>query len=163
MNKVNKAVFLDRDGVIIEEQGHYNFLADHVNINDGMVESLQILQEKGYLLIVITNQGGIAKKLYNHKEVKEVHKTLREFFQTYGIKITDFYYCPHHDKVGKCLCRKPDSLMLEKAMAQYHIDPDQSYFIGDTERDVLAGDKAGLSSILIQPNADLGNYLDQIL
>ena len=53
--------------------------------------------------------------------------------------------------------------MLEKAMAQYHIDPDQSYFIGDTERDVLAGDKAGLSSILIQPNADLGNYLDQII
>ncbi len=159
----NKAVFLDRDGVIVSEKGHYNYLPEHVRINDGIVEALDLLQKRGYLLIAITNQGGIAKALYGHLEVKNFHKTLKEFFNSYSIKIHDFFYCPHHDKFGKCLCRKPDSLMLEKAMALYHIDPSQSYFIGDSERDSLAAKKAGIKPIQIIPNDNLGNYLDQIV
>jgi D-glycero-D-manno-heptose 1,7-bisphosphate phosphatase len=162
MSKTNKAVFLDRDGVIVEEAGHYNYKAEHITINEGIVESLKKLQDKGYLLIVITNQGGIAKGLYGHKEVREIHKSLRNFFQSYGIKITDFYYCPHHDKQGKCLCRKPDSLMLEKAMAKYQIDPKQSYFIGDSDRDVEAAEKADITGIKIEANADLDKIMDQI-
>ena len=159
---MNKAVFLDRDGVLVAENGHYNFKPEHISINEGAVEALAAWQQKGYMLIVITNQGGIAKGLYTHKHVKDFHKTLKDFFHSYGVKITDFFYCPHHERFGNCLCRKPNSLMLEKAMGKYRIDPGQSYFIGDTERDQEAGNKAGLTPILIEANSDLTGYVSLI-
>ncbi|MFC2114367.1 D-glycero-alpha-D-manno-heptose-1,7-bisphosphate 7-phosphatase [Bacteroidota bacterium] len=159
---MNKAIFLDRDGVLVAEKGHYNFKSEHVIINDGVIEALAEWQQKGYLLIVITNQGGIAKRLYTHKHVKQFHKTLKDFFHSYKIKIHDFYYCPHHEKTGKCLCRKPDSLMLEKAMSKYKINPEKSYFIGDSDRDKEAGEKAGLTPVLIEANDNLSNYLNRV-
>lgn len=159
---MNKAVFLDRDGIIIKERGEYNYKEDHIQIVEGIVEALKKLQDKGYLLIVITNQGGIGKGLYTHARLREIHRDLKSFFASYGIKIMDFYYCPHHPVTSACLCRKPDSLMLEKAMARHNIDPEASVFIGDNQRDIDAGVKAGVPTILVPGNADLNDYIGKL-
>ena len=155
----NKAIFLDRDGVIITERGEYNYKSVHISFPEGIVEALQYLSKKGYLLIVISNQSGIAKGLYNHRDTKEIHKVIKEFLASYGVKITDFFYCPHHPSQGKCICRKPDTLLIEKALAIYHIDPSKSYLIGDMVRDAEAAVKAGLTPVKINPNDNLTGYL----
>jgi len=159
---MNKAIFLDRDGVIIMERGDYNYLEQDITIVEGIAAALRELSKKGYIFIVITNQGGIGRGLYSHERVNEIHKQIRIYFESEKVTITDFYYCPHHPSVSACLCRKPDSLMLEKAMARYHIDPSQAWFIGDTERDIEAGLKAGVKTLLIPSNAVLGEYLGMI-
>ena len=157
---MQKAVFLDRDGVIIKERGEYNYLPEHLLFVDGIEEALLKIQNAGYILIVITNQGGIAKGIYTHLDVKTMHQAILDHFLKHHILITAFYYCPHHRDFGSCICRKPDSLMLEKAMHVYNIDPDKSFIFGDSERDILAGEKAGLQSIRIKANDNLNNYLD---
>jgi D-glycero-D-manno-heptose 1,7-bisphosphate phosphatase len=159
---MNKAILLDRDGVIITERGDYNYLEKDITIVKGIAAALRELSKQGYMFIVITNQGGIARGLYSHERVNEIHEQVRLHFESEKVTITDFYYCPHHPSVSACLCRKPDSLMLEKAMARYDIDPVQSWFIGDAERDIEAGIKAGLKTLLIPSNADLGEYLEMI-
>jgi len=157
-----KAVFLDRDGVILREEGHYNYLPDHFALVEGIVEALQIFQRKGYLLIVITNQAGIGKGIYNHNDVRHIHELLINSFKQHAICIKDIFYCPHHETSSKCICRKPDSLLLEKALNLYKINRDESYFIGDSDRDVLAGEKAGLKTIKINSNSNLSSILSLI-
>lgn len=159
---MRKVIFLDRDGVINFEPGDYTFEVDKFDIIDGLFEALKILKEKGYQFIVITNQGGISKQIYNHSDVNSVHLYMQECFTQAGIDLLDIYYCPHHAVNEKCICRKPDSLMLEKAVARYNIDKSKSYFIGDSRRDVLAAEKVGITAIQINVNDSLKNYLTQI-
>lgn len=149
---MNKAVFLDRDGVIIREEGHYNYLPEHRLFVDGIFELLEDLQKKGYLLIVITNQGGIAKGLFQTKEVFNMHAFIDSEMKKRQIKIMEYYFCPHHSEISVCLCRKPDSLNIEKGLFKHKIDPKRSYMVGDKESDVLAAEKAGLKGILIPSN-----------
>jgi D-glycero-D-manno-heptose 1,7-bisphosphate phosphatase len=152
---MNKAVFLDRDGVINIDIKDYTYRLEDFKIIDGVIEAMKIFSEKGYLLIVITNQGGIAKRLYGHQQVAVLHGHLETILSKENILLTDIYYCPHHPVTGNCICRKPDSLLLEKAIARYEIDPSLSYFIGDRERDVIAGEKAGVHTIMIETNSSL--------
>ena len=160
---MTKAIFLDRDGIIIKERGDYNYKANDIEIVDGISEALRELGKHKFIFIVITNQGGIGKGLYTHARVREIHKQLKDFFAMENIKITDFYYCPHHPQSSACLCRKPDSLLLEKAMARYDIDPVESWFIGDSERDEEAGKKAGVKTLVIPSNSDLREWVGGIL
>lgn len=159
---MRKAIFLDRDGVIIKERGEYNFLPDHIIMVEGIVEALQKISFKEFDIIIVSNQGGIARGLYKTKDVKYINDSIKQFFKTFGINILDIIYCPHHPDYSSCICRKPDSLMFEKMMHIYKIDPNRSWMIGDQERDIEAGKKAGLSTILIEPNADLNDYLGAI-
>ena len=159
---MRKAIFLDRDGVIIKERGEYNFLPDHIIMVEGIVEALQKISIKEFDIIIVSNQGGIARGLYKTKDVKYINDSIKQFFKTFGINILDMIYCPHHPDYSACVCRKPDSLMFEKMMHIYKIDPIRSWMIGDQERDIEAGKKAGLSTILIEPNADLNDYLEVI-
>ncbi|MCD6366311.1 MAG: HAD family hydrolase, partial [Bacteroidales bacterium] len=152
---MNKAVFLDRDGVINKEIGEYVFSIDKFVLNDDLIPGLKLLQENGFLLIVITNQGGIAKGLYTKDDVEKLHGQLLSHLSDEQITISEIYYCPHHSDVEKCLCRKPNSLMLEKAAARFDIDISQSYMIGDSERDIEAAEKIGIKGIKIQPNASV--------
>ena len=156
-----KAVFLDRDGVINVERGYTHRLEDFVILPD-LIEILQLLQQKGYLLIVISNQSGIAKGLYKQSEVEILHKFMVDEFTKNGIKLSEIYYCVHHPDVSKCICRKPDSLFVEKALARFNIDAKKSYFIGDKERDTEAAEKAGVKGILIESNVSLKTILNQI-
>ena len=158
---MNKAIFLDRDGVLNFERGYTHILEDFV-ILPNVIEVLQLLIEKGYLLVVVSNQSGIAKGLYLQSETELLHHYLVDEFNEHGISLAEIYYCIHHPDVGNCICRKPNSLFVEKALARFNIDASQSYFIGDKERDTQAGEKAGVKGILIEANTSLKNILNQI-
>jgi D-glycero-D-manno-heptose 1,7-bisphosphate phosphatase len=152
---MNKAIFLDRDGVINTELGDYITRPEDFTLNPGVGEALRRWAEAGYLLIVITNQGGIGKGLYNENTLAAIHEKLQQALAIDDVALTAIYHCPHHPSTGYCLCRKPDSLMIEKALARFHIDPKQSFFIGDKDRDIEAGLKAGVKGIRIESNASL--------
>lgn len=150
-----KAVFLDRDGVINQEIGDYVYKIEDFKFNTGLFTALRLLKEYDYKLIVVTNQGGIAKGRYTHNEVNDLHNFMLEKFLEEGIKIDDVFFCPHHHTIAPCLCRKPNSLMIEKAIAKYHLDTSRSFLIGDNENDILAGEKAGVKGVLIESNTNI--------
>jgi D-glycero-D-manno-heptose 1,7-bisphosphate phosphatase len=151
---MNKAVFLDRDGVVNNDILEYTWKIKDFRLNPGVKEAMEIWKKKGYKLILITNQGGIAKGLYTKENVNEVHQYMQELLGEKAC-FDEIYFCPHHDKFESCICRKPDSLMLEKGIAKYNIDTSHSYFIGDSERDQLAGRKAGVNTIRVLPNRSM--------
>jgi len=141
-----KAIFLDRDGVLNEERGDYVWLLEDFKIVPGIIEVLKALKAKGYLLIVVTNQAGITKGRYTREQMQECH----DYFQKESGNIIDhFYYAPGHPSYSESLTRKPDSLMWEKAMAKFDIDPSQSWMIGDKERDLVPAIKFGIKTIRI--------------
>lgn len=159
----NKAVFLDRDGVLNKELGDYVCKAEDFVVLEHNFEPLKKLQDRGYLLIVITNQGGIAKNWYNEHDLEAMHAKLQNTYLEHGIKLTEIYYCRHHPEYnGKCLCRKPGSIMLEKAAARFDINTSESYFIGDRERDVIAGEAAGMTGIIIHSDQPISEILHLI-
>lgn len=160
MQKLNKAVFLDRDGVINYNTDHYYiYKTEDLRINEGIVDFLEKLTVKGYLLIIITNQSGISRGIYSREETDMIHDLLASELLKHRIRFTEIYYCPHHPEQGKCLCRKPGTLLIEKSIARFLIDPAASWFIGDNETDMLAGEAAGLKTLLIRPNENLIPYL----
>ena len=152
---MNKAVFLDRDGVINNGDLYYTYKKEDFFFNADIFEALQLLQKNNFLLIIITNQGGISKGEYQKKDVDNLHRYMVEELKKENIEIADVYYCPHHDSIEQCICRKPDSGNLEKAIARFNIDPQQSFLIGDGERDILAGQKAGLKSFKTEKNQSI--------
>ena len=158
-----KAIFLDRDGTINNNSDHYYiWRKEDLLLNPGVGEALAELKSRGYLLIVITNQGGISKGEFSAEDVEASHAHLRSMLEQEGVSLDEIYYCPHHHMVESCLCRKPRPLMIQKAMARFNIDPTSSWMIGDAERDVEAGQAAGLRGILIEPNSDLREVLELI-
>jgi D-glycero-D-manno-heptose 1,7-bisphosphate phosphatase len=163
MNKGKKCVFLDRDGVINKEVGDYIQRFEDFEILHHVPHGLKLLSEAGYLLIIITNQGGLAKGLYSLETLNKMHKYMEEELEPLGIKFADIYYCPHHPNFGECLCRKPESLLVEKALSKHGIDPALSYFIGDKQRDVVSGEGAGVKGILIEPNENWIPHVEQII
>lgn len=159
----NKAIFLDRDGVLNKELGDYVCRVEDFKVLEHNYVTLKQLQDKGYILIVITNQGGLAKGWYSRETLNAMHDHLKASYEANGVHFAEIYYCNHHPEYnGKCLCRKPGSLMLEKALARFEIDPSASYFIGDRERDVIAGELAGVKGILINSDQPISEILDQI-
>ncbi len=161
--QLNKAVFLDRDGVLNKELGDYVCKIEDFHILEHNFETLKQLQERGYLLIVITNQGGIAKGWYNETTLSKMHIKLAKIYKQQGVNFTEMYYCRHNPLYnGNCLCRKPGSIMLEKAIARFNIDKTKSYFIGDRERDVIAGKAAGVTGILIDSDQPISEVLHLI-
>ena len=157
---MNKAIFLDRDGIINEEIGDYVKRFEDFKLLPHLAETLKKYQSQGFLIIVITNQGGLAKGLYNLTELNKMHQYFLTEMEKAGGTIAEIYFCPHHpDFNGKCLCRKPGSLLVEKAMARFNIDPKASYFIGDRPRDAEAGEKVGVKGILVPSNTLLKDIL----
>jgi D-glycero-D-manno-heptose 1,7-bisphosphate phosphatase len=142
----NKCVFLDRDGVLNEERGDYTYKTEDFVVVPGVVEALQLLKSRGYLLVVVTNQAGIAKGLYTRADVLACHDKMQ---QACGHLIDGLYYAPAHPSVSASLARKPDSLMLERALARFQIDPAQSWLVGDRLRDIAAARKVGVPAILV--------------
>lgn len=160
-----KALFLDRDGVLNRERGEYTWRASDFVLNAGIPETLQQFARQGYLLIVITNQGGIAKGLYTARHVWARYRDMQKQLTPVGAALTDMFFCPHHPVQSQCLCRKPAPLMLQRAMARYQITPELSYMIGDSLRDTQAAAAAGVQGIQIQPNENLQQnpYIQQLL
>ncbi|MBC8154318.1 MAG: HAD family hydrolase [Bacteroidetes bacterium] len=144
---MKKCVFLDRDGVLNEDRTDYVYRIEDLIIPDGVAEGLRLLKDAGYMLIVITNQAGIAKGLYTRHDVMRCYDYLQE---QCGHLLDDIYYCPHHpDYDTQSLRRKPDSLLLEKAIAKYQIDVQDSWMVGDRMGDIKAGQRVGVRTIHI--------------
>lgn len=142
----NKCIFLDRDGVINVDKVDYVYSVDEFKVIPGVLEAFKLLKDAGYLLIVITNQSGIAKGIYGHEDVKICHDYLQ---QLSGNAIDEFYYSPYHESTSHSLTRKPGSLMFEKAIAKYQINIGQSWMIGDKDRDTSPAHKLGIKSIAV--------------
>jgi D-glycero-D-manno-heptose 1,7-bisphosphate phosphatase len=160
---MKKAVFLDRDGTLNNnDTNYYISRREDLQLNPGVSEALAGLRSRGFLLIVITNQGGIGKGEVRLEEVEALHSHLRSLLEKEGVHLEEIYTCPHYPTSGACLCRKPHPLMIEKALARYDIDPSASWMIGDSERDTEAGQAAGVRTILIEPNSDLRQVLELV-
>src|SRR5690606_29243792 len=130
------AVFLDRDGTLIEER---SYLADPdgVTLLPGVVTGLQALHEAGYLLMVVTNQAGIARGLIRAVDYERVRQRLDEMLARSGVALDGVYVCPHHPAItGPCDCRKPGLALYQQAAAEHDIDLARSAFIGDKPGDV---------------------------
>lgn len=143
---MNQAVFLDRDGVLNEELGDYVWTPERFLIPSGVPESLRRLKAAGYHLIVVTNQAGIAKGLYTRADVVACHNILQ---QACGHVIDALYFSENHPSVSESIFRKPNSGMLEKAIARFAIDPARSWIVGDRARDMEAGARIGVRGILV--------------
>lgn len=159
---MKKVVFLDRDGVINDNSLYYTYRCEDFKLNKGVVEALKSIQEKGFEFIIITNQSGISKGIYTKKDVEKVHELMLNELKKHNISILEIYYCVHHSNVESCLCRKPQPLLIEKAIARFNIDTECTYFIGDQQRDVETAKAANIKSIFIESNSDLRNILDKI-
>ena len=159
---MRKCLFLDRDGVINYDPGDYTFEIERFEILPDIVDVVKTFKQKGYLVIVITNQGGIAKGRYTKNDMLAVHEYMKKEFQKNDAQLTDIFYSLHHSEVGASIDRKPDSLMLERAIYLYNIDPNQSLMIGDKNSDVEAAEKAGVRGILINRNESVRFLIDRI-
>ena len=152
-----KTVFFDRDGVINKEvTGKYITSAEEFELLPDVLFFMETLQKKGYQFVIITNQGGIEKGIYKKNDVEIIHQKMISILNKNNIFILATYFCPHHIDMGtRCLCRKPGSLMLEKAIAVYNIDVYQAIFIGDKNSDIEAAKKVGIKGFKINTNASL--------
>lgn len=148
-NALRKAIFLDRDGTLNVEKGYVHQWTDWEWIS-GVESSLAKLKNAGYLLIIVSNQAGIARGYYNASEVEILNKMINCDLTKYGIAIDGFYHCPHHPDIsGECPCRKPNPGMILQAAHDFSIDLHQSWLIGDKASDILAGEIVGLKTILV--------------
>lgn len=144
------AVFLDRDGVLTEENGYIDSV-ENLKLFPYTAECIRQIHEKGYYAIVITNQSGVARGLFTEEELQEMNDYLRK--QT---NVDAIFYCPHHPEGKKekyrklCDCRKPGTGMFEAACREFAIDMRNSYMIGDRASDITAGQKAGVRTILLE-------------
>lgn len=161
---MNKAIFLDRDGTINSDEGHfYIYRKEDFRFNPGVVEGIRRLNKAGYLVIVITNQGGVAKGEYTLEDVEELHAFMCTELEKAGAHIDRIYYCPHHDSVAPCHCRKPSPYLIEQAIEEFNIDKATAILIGDGSRDIEAAHAAGIRGIQIPKNSDLTPIIDSIL
>jgi len=161
---MNKAVFIDKDGTLVKNVP-YNVDPEKMMIEPNAVEALTLLQQHDYLIVVVSNQAGIAKGYFDEKDLMKANSHLAGLLAAEGVFIDAFYYCPHHPDgtiaaySKKCDCRKPAPGMLLRAARELQIDLADSWMIGDILDDVEAGHRAGCKSILY----DVGNETEWVM
>ncbi len=140
--KKNKAIFLDRDGTINVEKNYLYKISDFEFL-PGAIDALKLLQSAGYLLIIVTNQSGIARGYYKEEDYEKLNEWMLEELKANEISIDAVYYCPHHPEAkikkykANCTCRKPGIGLFEQAVKDFDIDLSKSYSIGDKMRDCV--------------------------
>ena len=167
---MNRAIFLDRDGVINKlvfnpltgeyESPHY---VEYLELYPWTLEALQKLQEKGFLLFLVSNQPSFAKGKTSMGNIKAIHEIVHKYMSENGIVFVDYYYCYHHPRgivpefTCKCECRKPSPYFLLKAKKEFHLNMENSWFIGDRDTDIFCGQSAGVKTILIEEEHSSNN------
>ena len=151
---MKKVIFLDRDGTINVEKD-YIYKSEDLVFEEGSIEALKTFKNLGYILIVVSNQSGIARGYFTEADLNIFNNNMNEILKKNGVEITEFYCCPHHpDGIGKykkvCECRKPNNKMIEDAIEKYNIDRAKSYMIGDKISDIGAGLKSNLKTVLVK-------------
>lgn len=152
---MKKAVFLDRDGVINEvltKRVKFVNRPDQLYFLPGAAEAVRLLNETFDYVFVVTNQGGVGLGFMKESELQKIHDHMIKELKKEGAVIDEAVYCPHKPKAG-CDCRKPNSKLIEQLAEKYHIDLASSYMVGDTDTDIIAGNKAGTKTVFIG-NAD---------
>lgn len=148
IDRYNDYVFLDRDGVINVELGDYTLTREQWIWAPGSIEGIKLLTDNGFGVIVITNQSCISRGIQTEEGLGILHKYMTDTVTAAGGKILRVYHCPHQ-KSDNCTCRKPEPGMLLKAAYDFGIILGKTFFIGDAERDMIAGKKAGTRTIFI--------------
>jgi D-glycero-D-manno-heptose 1,7-bisphosphate phosphatase len=161
MTDTKPAVFIDRDGTILDELG-YVVPGSEIKIYPFSAPAITRLTDAGFPVVVITNQGGIALGMYDHAFVDQTHDSLAQALANDGAHITAWYYCPHHPegKVAEftqaCECRKPGTRMLENAARDLNLDLSRSWVVGDQWRDIELARRAGARGILVRTGYGAG-------
>ena len=158
MIKKNKAIFLDRDGVINKNRDDYVKSTKELEIFSNIGKEILKLKMKGFLIIVITNQSVINRQIITIKELEEIHLTIQKFLKKSKTCIDKFYFCPHRPDEN-CECRKPNPGLIKQAINEFSIDASKSWMIGDSITDIQAGEKAGCETIFLKQNDSFTNVL----
>ena len=143
----NKAVFLDRDGVICIDVNYCSRVEDF-ELLPGVLQAVKLLNDNDYKAIVITNQSGIARGYFTHQVLADIHKKMVTELSGDGAKLDDIFYCPHHPDDG-CDCRKPKTALFQQAIEKYDIDTSLSFMVGDAQTDIDAGRANGCRTIWV--------------
>lgn len=160
----NKAVFLDRDGVLNKRPAEHDYVKsfDEYIWNHGAQELIRKIRSLGFLVIIVSNQQGIAKGKLTENFIELLHKKINADLENIDTKIDAFYYCPHYQNAD-CTCRKPKPGLLFKAMNNHKIDPRKSFMIGDSKSDIQSADRAGIKSILIESDKISNDIIASII
>src|SRR6266850_443161 len=149
------AVFLDRDGTIIEERGYLDRL-DLLELYSFTADAIRLLNRAGYATVVVTNQGGIGRGIIDERFLRQVHDTIDARLAAGNARVDRYYFCPHHPDAivpelrRTCACRKPAPGMIEQACRELSLDPRRSTVVGDRRLDVVCGSSAGTRSVLVR-------------
>ncbi len=143
-----KAVFLDKDGTLVDNAGYPEVIPTDKLLTNEVVEGLQYLQSKGYKLFIISNQSWISKGRLTQKQVEEVFQNLLAKLKSHKVIISGYYYCPHRE-ADHCYCRKPKTKLIVTAAREHSLHLQQSLFVGDMETDIAAGKNMGMKTILV--------------
>ncbi|MEP6917329.1 MAG: D-glycero-beta-D-manno-heptose 1,7-bisphosphate 7-phosphatase [Acidobacteriota bacterium] len=150
-----KAIFLDRDGTLIEEAGYLDRL-ERLTFFPYSIDAVRLLNRAGYAVVIVTNQAGVARGIFKESFVAEAHRHIRERLAAGGARVDGFYYCPHHPEASvaeyrqTCDCRKPQSGMFTRAAEELDIALDQSFVVGDRWHDLEAGQRVGVQGVLVR-------------
>jgi D-glycero-D-manno-heptose 1,7-bisphosphate phosphatase len=161
---MNKAVFLDKDGTLIPDVP-YNNDPERISLFPETAGALRELKTQGFLLVVISNQSGIALGYFSEEQFGDLKMKLEDLLLEEGIRLDGFYHCPHHPESVRsryrsdCECRKPKPGLIMRACKELNIDPNESWMVGDILNDVEAGNRAGCKTILI----DNGNETEWVM
>lgn len=155
---MNKAVFLDRDGVINFKRDDYVKNVDEFVMITGAAKAIKLLNDNNFLVIIITNQSAVNRKLVTHDMLESIHVFMKNQLEREGAFIDGLYYCPHRPDED-CECRKPKPGLILDAIKDHNILPGKSWFIGDSETDMIAAKSAGLATIKMKEN---GSLLDTV-
>ncbi len=150
----NKAVFLDRDGVINKKRIDHVKSVDEFKIFSSVGDEIKLLRDKGYLVIIITNQSVIGRNIISEKKLDEIHIELKNYLKQSNTYVDSIYYCPHIPEQN-CDCRKPKPGLIFEACQDFDIDLKNSYFIGDSISDLDAAGNAGCKGILLKQHQNL--------
>ncbi len=156
MAELARAVFLDRDGVLVEDRGALTS-TDHIRVLPGAASALRALHDAGWALVVVTNQPAVARGLLSTSEVWSLqHAIERELHDAGAPALDGFYFCPHHPRANlaayrkSCDCRKPSAGMISEACQALGLDPSASVMVGDRPSDIAAGARAGCRTVWVQ-------------
>jgi len=158
---MNKAIFLDRDGVINQKRDDYVKDIDELKIFPFVANTIKKLHEMNFLVIIITNQSAINRGLLSHETLNKIHGIIQEYLKKNDTFIDAFYYCPHRPDEN-CNCRKPKSGLLLKAIQTFKINPNLSWMIGDSDSDINAGKSVGTHTAKIENGESLDIIVDKI-
>jgi D-glycero-D-manno-heptose 1,7-bisphosphate phosphatase len=159
----NRAIFLDRDGTLNEEDG-YITSPERLRLYSFAVEAVRLINQSGWKAIVLTNQSGVARGYFTEATLIEIHERMEESLRLQGARIDAIYYCAHHPDYGSppyrldCDCRKPRPGLVVKAARDFNLDLSRCYVIGDRYRDIEAGHAAGARGVMVMTGLGREEY-----